>query len=54
MLLKMDSFKYSESLDPNTGYYHIKLDVDSRNLYTYSIIMRENMKKLISKNWFML
>ena len=30
MLLKMEGFQYATSLDLNMGYYHIKLDADSR------------------------
>ena len=34
MLLKMEGFQYATSLDLNMGYYHIKLDADSRKLCT--------------------
>ena len=34
MLLKMEGFQYATSLDLNMGYYHIKLDPDSRKLCT--------------------
>ena len=30
----MEGFKYATSLDPNMGYYHIKLDANSRKLCT--------------------
>merc|ERR1712115_31318 len=34
MLLKLEGFMYATSLDLNMGYYHIKLDIDSRKLCT--------------------
>ena len=34
MLLKMEGFQYATSLDLNMGYYHIKLDANSRKLCT--------------------
>ena len=34
MLLKMEGFKYATSLDLKMGYYHIKLDANSRKLCT--------------------
>ena len=34
MLLKMEGFQYATSLDFNIGYYHIKLDADSRKRCT--------------------
>ena len=34
MLLKMEGFQYATSLDLKMGYYHIKLDANSRKLCT--------------------
>ena len=38
MLLKMEGFKYTTSLDINMGYYHIKIYTDSRKLYSLSLL----------------
>ena len=34
LLLKLEGFKYTTSLDLNMGYYHIQLDLTSRKLCT--------------------
>jgi hypothetical protein len=34
MLLNLEGFKYTTSLDLNMGYYHIKLSPDSKKLCT--------------------
>ena len=34
MLLKLEGFQWATSLDLNMGYYHIRLDADSRKLCT--------------------
>ena len=34
LLLKLEGFKYTTSLDLNMGYYHIQLDPSSRKLCT--------------------
>lgn len=38
MLLKMEVFKYTTSLDLKLGYYNIKLYADSRKLYSLSLL----------------
>ena len=34
MLLKLEGFKYAMSLEPNMGYYHIRLNEEESNLCT--------------------
>ena len=34
MMLNLEGFKYATALDLNMGYYHVKLDADSRKLCT--------------------
>ena len=48
MLLKLKVFRYDKSIDVDTGYYHIQISKDERNLCKITLPWGKYQCKLIS------